>query len=32
MAAIEAILAVERPSFARAVRAIITGDAAGLAA
>lgn len=32
MAAIEAILAVENPAFARAVRAIITGDAAGLAA
>lgn len=32
MTAIEAILAVERPSFARAVRAIITGDDAGLAA
>jgi hypothetical protein len=30
--AIEVILAVERPAFARAVRAIITGDAAGLAA
>jgi len=32
MAAYEAILAVERPAFARAVRAIVTGDAAGLAA
>ncbi len=30
MAAIEAILAVEKPAFARALRAIITGDAAGL--
>lgn len=30
--AVEAILAVERPAFARAVRAIITGDVGGLAA
>jgi hypothetical protein len=32
MAAVEAILAVEKPAFARAVRAIITGDAGGLTA
>jgi hypothetical protein len=32
MASIEAILAVEKPAFARAVRAIIAGDAAGLRA
>ncbi|MBV8835323.1 MAG: ankyrin repeat domain-containing protein [Alphaproteobacteria bacterium] len=32
MVALEAILAAEKPDFARAVRAIITGNAAGLAA
>jgi hypothetical protein len=32
MPAIDAILAVEKPAFARAVRAIIASDAAGLTA
>ena len=32
MAGIEAVLAAEAPAFARAVRAIVTGDTAGLTA